>query len=182
MRFRTGSRQDHPVILTTISDSGCVHGHRSHRLLQSSRRCASGNGRSWSHAMTTEGESRRSCRSGSTGAGRPKDSRDPRSSTERAGNPSSVITQKQITNVATPRLLGHSETAPFILKIQETLEILVVQRQVAFQRKIPQDCCDKTRCAETVQFLQKMQISVEILQEQFLTDALRLRSSEDTSM
>ena len=93
-----------------------------------------------------------------------------------------MITQKQITNVATPRLLGHSETAPFILKIQETLEILVVQRQVAFQRKIPQDCCDKTRCAGTVHFLQKMQISVEILQEQFLTDALRLRSSEETSM
>ena len=42
-------------------DSRCVHGHRSHRLLQSSRRCASGNGRSWSHAMpTTEGGGRRS--------------------------------------------------------------------------------------------------------------------------
>ena len=42
--------------------------------------------------------------------------------------------------VATPRLLGDSETAPFILKIQETLEILVVQSQVAVQRKNPEDC------------------------------------------
>ena len=41
---------------------------------------------------------------------------------------------------ATSRLLGDSETAPFILKIQETLEILVVQRQVAVQRKNPEDC------------------------------------------
>ena len=40
----------------------------------------------------------------------------------------------------------------------------------------------QTRCAETVQFLQKMQETVEILQEQFLTDALRLRSSEDTAI
>ena len=42
-------------------DSWCVHGHRSRRLSQSSRRCASGNGISWSHAMpTTEGGGRRS--------------------------------------------------------------------------------------------------------------------------
>ena len=51
-----------------------------------------------------------------------------------------MITQKQIMIVANPRLLGDSETAPFILKIQETLEILVVQRQVAVQRKNPEDC------------------------------------------
>ena len=89
---------------------------------------------------TTEGEGRRSCRSGSTGAGRPEDSRDPSSSTERAGNAPSVITQKQIMIVAIPRLLGDSETAPFILMIQETLEILVVQRDVAVQRKNPEDC------------------------------------------
>ena len=57
-----------------------------------------------------------------------------------AGNPPSVITQKQIMIVATPRLLGDSESAPFILKIQETLEILVVQRQVAVQRKYSEDC------------------------------------------
>ena len=54
--------------------------------------------------------------------------------------PPSVFTQEQIMIVATPRLLGDSETAPFILKIQETLEILVVQRQVSVQRKNPEDC------------------------------------------
>ena len=41
----------------------------------------------------------------------PKDSRDPSSSTERAGNAASVITQKQIMIVATTRFLGDSETA-----------------------------------------------------------------------
>ena len=40
----------------------------------------------------------------------------------------------------------------------------------------------QSRCAVTVQFLQKMQKTVEILQEQLLTDAFRLRSSEDTSI
>ena len=42
--------------------------------------------------------------------------------------------------VATPRLLSDSETAPFILNIQETLGIVVVHRQVEVQRKNPEDC------------------------------------------